>query len=80
MDQFALKNQQRKSIKEFNIFEMAIKQVREMIGSKYGCVYKNSLKIAMKGSRIEIIEKARKEFKELLDEGCKKTSIFYYYF
>ncbi len=29
----------------------------------------------MKGSRIEPIEKAREEYKQLLGEGWKKTSI-----
>ena len=30
----------------------------------------------MKGSRVESIEDARKEYKELLEEGWKKTYIF----
>ena len=42
----------------------------------YGCVYKRSSKPVMKGSRVETIEAARKEYKQLLDEGWKKTSIF----
>ena len=33
----------------------------------------------MKGSRVETIEAARKEYKQLLDEGWKKTSIFKIY-
>ena len=35
---------------------------------------------AMKGSRVETIEAARKEYKELLEQGWKKTSIFNSYF
>ena len=46
----------------------------------YGCVYKRSSKPVMKGSKVETIEKARKEYKELLEEGWKKTSIFNSYF
>jgi len=46
----------------------------------YGCVYKRSSKPVMKGSRVETIEAARKEYKQLLDEGWKKTSIFRSYF
>ena len=46
----------------------------------YGCVYKRSSKPVMKGSRVETIEDARKEYKQLLDEGWKKTSIFRSYF
>ena len=30
----------------------------------------------MKGSRVESIEDARKEYKELLEEGWEKTNIF----
>ena len=46
----------------------------------YGCVYKRSSKPVMKGSRVESIEDARKEYKKLLEEGWKKTSIFKSYF
>ena len=35
---------------------------------------------AMKGSRVETVEAARKEYKELLEQGWKKTSIFNSYF
>ena len=46
----------------------------------YGCVYKRSSKPIMKGSRVETIENARKEYKQHLEEGWKKTSIFRSYF
>ena len=46
----------------------------------YGCVYKRSSKSVMKGSRVETVEAARKEYKELLEQGWKKTSIFNSYF
>ena len=46
----------------------------------YGCVYKRSSKPVMKGSRVETIEVARKEYKELLDQDWEKTSIFRSYF
>ena len=42
----------------------------------YGCVYKRSSKPVIKGSRVETIEDARKEYKQLLEEGWKKTSIY----
>ena len=42
----------------------------------YGSVYKRSSKPIMKGSRVETLEAARKEYKQLLDEGWKKNSIF----
>ena len=48
--------------------------------NSYGCVYKRSNKPAMKGSRVETIEAARKEYKILLEEGWKKTSIFRSFF
>ena len=38
----------------------------------YGCVLKRSSKPVMKGSRVESIEEARKEYKKLLEEGWKK--------
>ena len=47
-----------------------------MMEIKYGCVYKRSNKPVMKGSRVETIAAARKEYKELLEEGWKKTSIY----
>ena len=46
----------------------------------YGCVYKRSSKPVMKGSRVETIGAARKEYKKLLEEGWKKTIIFRSYF
>ncbi len=46
----------------------------------YGCVYKRLSKPAMKGSRVETVEAARKGYKGLLNEGWKKTSIFNSYF
>ena len=46
----------------------------------YGCVYKRSSKPVMKGSRVESIEDARKEYKKLLEEGWQKTSVFKSYF
>ena len=37
-------------------------------------------KAVMKDSRVEIVEEAREEYKKLLEEGWKKTSIFNSYF
>jgi len=48
--------------------------------TSYGCVYKRSSKPVMKGSRVETVEAAREEYKKLLQEGWKKTSIFNSYF
>ena len=50
-----------------------------MMEIEYGCVYKRSSKPVMKGSRIEPIEKAREEYKQLLEEGWKKTYIYNHY-
>ena len=50
-----------------------------MMEIEYGCVYKRSIKPIMKGSRIESIENAREEYKRLLEEGWKKTSIYNHY-
>ena len=82
MEKFTLINKERSRIKVFEPFEDLTKpmpSINAMMIS-YGCVYKRSRKPVMKGSRVETIENARKEYKELLKEGWKKTSIFRSYF
>ncbi|KGF86620.1 DUF1651 domain-containing protein [Prochlorococcus marinus] len=82
MEKFILINMDRSRIKVFEPFEDVSKprtSINAMMIS-YGCVYKRSSKPVMKGSRVETIEEARKEYKQLLDEGWKKTSIFKNYF
>ena len=82
MDKFTLINIDRSRIKVFEPFEDVSNpspRIDAMMIS-YGCVYKRSSKPVMKGSRVETIEAARKEYKQLLDEGWKKTSIFKSYF
>ena len=78
MERFILINIERNRIKVFEPFEDVSKpspSIDAMMIS-YGCVYKRSSKPVMKGSRVETIEAARKEYKQLLDEGWKKTNIF----
>ena len=75
-------NKDRSRIKVFEPFEDVSKpspNIDAMMIS-YGCVYKRSRKPVLKGSRVETIEAARTEYKKLLDEGWKKTSIFRSYF
>ena len=82
MEKFTLINKDRSRIKIFEPFEDASKpfpSIDAMMIS-YGCVYKRSSKPVMKGSRVKSIEAARKEYKQLLEEGWKKTSIFRSYF
>ena len=82
MEKFTLVNKNRSRIKVFEPFEdvsMPNPSI-DAIMISYGCVYKRSSKPVMKGSRVETIEEARKEYKQLLDEGWKKTSIFRSYF
>ena len=82
MKKFTLINKERRRIKVFEPFEDLSKlspSIDSMMIS-YGCVYKRSSKPVMKGSRVETIENARKEYKELLEQGCKKTSIFRSFF
>ena len=82
MEKFTLINIERSRIKVFEPFEDVSKaspSINVMMIS-YGCVYKNSSKPVMKGSRVETIENARKEYKELLEQGWKKTSIFRSFF
>ncbi len=82
MEKFTLINNERSRIKVFEPFEDVSKpssSIDAMMIS-YSCVYKRSSKPVMKGSRVETVEVARKEYKQLLDEGWKKTSIFRSYF
>ncbi len=82
LEKFTLINKDRSRIKVFEPFEDVSKpspSIDAMIIS-YGCVYKRRSKTVMKGSRVETVEVAIKEYKELLEEGWKKTSIFNSYF
>ena len=71
-------NKDRSRIKVFEPFEDITKPSPSLDAMmiSYGCVYKRSSKPVMKGSRVESIEDARKEYKELLEEGWEKTNIF----
>ena len=82
MEEFTLINKQRNRIKVFKPFEDISKPSPSINAMEisYGCVYKRSSKPVMKGSRVETIEDARKEYKQLLEEGWRKTSIFKRYF
>ena len=82
IEKFTLINKQRTRIKVFEPFEDVSKSspsIDAMMIS-YGCVYKRSSKPVMKGSRVETLETARKEYKQLLEEGWEKTNIFRSYF
>ena len=82
MEKFTLINKNRSRIKIFEPFE-DISNPSSSIDAmmiSYGCVYKRSSKPVMRGSRVETIESAREEYKKLLAEGWKKTSIFNSYF
>ena len=82
MEKFTLINKDRSRIKVFEPFEDVSKpspSIDAMMIS-YGCVYKRSSKPVMKGSRVETIENARKEYKELLEQGWEKTNFFRSFF
>ena len=82
MEEFTLINKQRNRIKVFKPFEDISKPSPSInaIEISYGCLYKRSSKPVMKGSRVESIEDARKEYQQLLEEGWRKTSIFKSFF
>ena len=82
MEKFTLINKDRSRIKVFESFEDISKPLPSIDAMmiSYGCVYKRSSKPVMKGSRVETIEEARKEYKKLLEEGWRKTSIYNSYF
>ena len=71
MEKFTLINRDRSRIKVFEPFEDVSKPspCLDAMMVSYGCVYKRSSKPVMKGSRVESIEDARKEYKKLLEEG-----------
>ena len=82
IEKFTLISKDRSRIKVFEPFEEIYKTSRSIDAMmiSYGCIYKRSSKPVMKGSRVESIENARKEYKQLIEEGWKKTSIFRNYF
>ena len=82
MEEFTLINRDRSRVKVFKPFKDVSKPSPSIDAMEisYGCVYKRASKPVMKGSRVESIQDARKEYKKLLDEGWKKTSIFKSYF
>ena len=79
MEQFTLINKKRNRIKIFKKFKSTLPQAQEVMEIEYACVYKRSSKPFIKGSRIETLEKAREEYKELPREGWRKTSIYNHY-
>tara|TARA_B100000524_G_C23349402_1_gene261491 strand:+ start:20 stop:268 length:249 start_codon:yes stop_codon:yes gene_type:complete len=82
MEKYTLINNDRSRIKVFEPFEDITKPSKSIDAMmiSYGCLYKRSNKPVMKGSRVETIEGARDEYKRLLEEGWKRTSIFNSYF
>ena len=78
MEEFTLINKAKSRIKVFQPFEDSSKNssIINAILISYGCLLKRSSKPIMKGSRVESIEKARKEYKKLLEEGWKETYRF----
>ena len=82
MEKFILVNKDRSRIKVFESFEDVSKPspTIDAMMISYGCIYKRSSRPVMKGSRVETIEEARKEYKKLLEEGWRKTKIYNTYF
>ena len=82
MEEFCLISKDRSRVKIFKPFEDLSKPSPTINAMEiaYGCFYKRNSNPVMKGSRVESIEDARKEYKKLLEEGWKKTSIFNSYF
>ena len=75
MEKFTLINQDKSRIKIFEPFEVNSKtsSIINAIFFQYGYLYKRSSKPVMKGSRVESIEEARKEYKKMQEEGWKKN-------
>ena len=80
MEKFTLVNnvnKQRSRIKVFEPFEDVIKPSPniDVMMISYGFAFKRSSKPVMKGSTVATIGEARKEYKQLLDEGWEKKII-----
>ena len=82
MEKFTLIDKARSRIKLFEPFDDSSKNpsIINAILIPNGCVLKRSSKPVMKGSRVESIEEARKEYKKLLKEGWEKTYRFNSFF
>ena len=82
MEKFIFINKARPRIKLFEPFVDSSKNSSMVNGIliSYGCVFKRSSKPVMKGSRVESIEEARKEYKKLLDKGWEKTYRFNFFY
>ena len=82
MEKFTLINKARSRIKVFEPFEDSSKNssMINLILISYGCFFKRSSKLVMKGSGVEFIEEARKEYKKFLEEGWGKTYRFNSFF
>ena len=81
MEKFTLINKARSRIKVFEPFDDSSKNP-SMINAiliSYDCVPQRLSKPVMKGSRVESIEEARKEYKKLLEEGWEKTYRFNFF-
>ena len=65
MEKFTLINKAKSRFKVFETFEDSSKNSSLINGIliSYGCVFKRSSKPIMKGSSVESIEEARKEYK-----------------
>ena len=78
MEEYTLINKNRKRTKVFKLFKDVRNSSPFIDGMQIisECVYQKADKPVMLGRRVEIFEDARKEYKKLLEEGWKKTSIF----
>ena len=82
MEKFTLINKATSRIKVFEPIDDSSKNtfMINAILISYGCVVKRSSKPVIKGSRVESVEEARKEYKKLLEEGWRKTYRFNIFF
>ena len=75
MEKFTLINNARSRIKVFEPFEDSSKNssIINAILISYGCVFKRSIKLVMKGSRVESIKEARNEYKKTIGRRVGKN-------
>ena len=75
-DEYFLINKQRNRVKRFRKFQNISNKENEFIEIEYGFFYKSSSKPVYKGSRIESLDDARKEYKKTLGRRLDEYKYF----
>ena len=75
-DELFLINKQKNRLKRFRKYENISCKDNDYMEIDFGYVFRTSTKPVWKGTRIESVEDALKEYEEMLKEGWKKTNLY----